>query len=247
MKHDEAVLEAMQLLEMQSRDWGLSLTSSQLQLMRQYAELIASYDAANVIGSRDLRTIVLDHVADSLSCIEAGIELRGRLIDVGAGAGLPGVPLAIAHLHMDVTLLEATEKKAKFLRHAEEVLGVLNLNVLNMRAEDAGMSKDLRDTFDLAVARALSSLPVVLEYCAPFVKPGGSILSMKGRIDEDEIAAGRRAAARLGAELREVTRVDLREDFEQKHRHIVVFRKVAPTPSGYPRRVGLAKKRPLGG
>ncbi len=247
MKHSNMDEGAMQLLEAQARAWGCSLKPGQRELLRHYAELLATYDVANVIGSKDIRTIILSHIVDSLSCVVAGIELRGKLIDVGSGGGLPGIPLAIVQPELEVTLLEATEKKVRFLQYAHDTLELSNSEVLNGRAEDAGTNSSLRDRYDLATSRALASLPVVLEYCAPFVKPGGSILAMKGPIDEDELSAGRRAAARLGATFLRISSVDFEEDLEQKQRHIVVFRKVSSTPSGYPRRVGLAKKRPLGG
>lgn len=246
MKRGQPDYEAMQLLQAQLQDWGRFLEPDQLDLLHRYSELLAAYDEANVIGSKNVRTIILDHLVDSLSCFVSGFELRGHLIDVGAGGGLPGIPLAIAQPKLHVTLLEATEKKVRFLHYAIEDLQLPNVNVLNVRAEDAGRNKALRDEYDVAVARALASLPVVLEYCAPFVKRGGSILAMKGRIEEQELVSGRRAAAALGANLLGVNQVLLRPELEQKQRHIVVFRKTASTPDGYPRRTGLAKKRPLG-
>lgn len=247
MKQDRETNEAMRLLESQVFDWGWQLQPEQLDLLRRYAEMLASYTEANVIGSREVPSIILHHLLDSLSCLgSGGVGLQGSLIDVGAGGGLPGIPLAIARPELDVTLLEATGKKATFLRFAKDGLGLTRLSVFNKRAEDAGKEKGLRDQYDLAVTRALASLPVVLEYSAPFVKSEGKILAMKGRLEKDELAAGKRAAARLGAELQEVAKIDLRPELEQKQRHIVLFRKMRPTPTGYPRRVGLAKKRPIG-
>lgn len=248
MKHDQEVREAVTLLEAQVQDWGQPLRTEQLDLLRRYAELLSTYTEANVIGSKEERTIILDHVLDSLSCLSIGeVQFQGKVIDVGAGGGLPGIPLAITCPQTEVTLLEATKKKVKFLQHARDELRLPNLNVLNTRAEDAGIEKELREKHDLAVARALASLPVVLEYCAPFVKEGGAVLAMKGRLDEDELLAGKRAAARIGAEFQGVAQIHFRPGLENKQRHVVVFRKMAPTPTGYPRRVGLAKKRPLGG
>lgn len=246
MKHDQAVDGAIQLLETQVKDWGCSLSPEQVDLLRQYSQLLATYDAANVIGSKDMRNIILDHVTDSLSCLSTLGDVQGELIDVGAGGGLPGIPLAVAQPELGVTLLEATEKKVRFLHHVTESLERSNIKILNSRAEEAGSKKDLRDSYEVAVARALASLPVLLEYCAPLVAPEGLIVAMKGRIEKDELESGRRAAAKLGAEIHDVVRVELRAELEQKQRHLVVFRKVKPTPTGYPRRTGLARKRPLG-
>ena len=247
MKHNQAVDEALSLLQAQTLDWGRPLQPEQLDLLRRYAELLASYTQANVIGSKKEPGIILQHLLDSLSCFSVReVALQGRLIDVGSGGGLPGIPLAIAQPELNVSLLEATEKKATFLQLAKEHLRLTRLNIINERAEDTGKEKGSRDKYDLAITRALASLPVVMEYSAPFVKSGGVILAMKGRLEEDEIAAGKRAAAKLGAEFQEVAKVPLRPELEQKQRHIAVFRKIASTPTGYPRRTGLAKKRPLG-
>lgn len=248
MKHEETIDTAMQLLQQQTSEWGRVLHPGQLGLLRQYAELLAGYTEANVIGTKEARDIILNHVLDSLSCLAVkDVELRGNLIDVGSGGGLPGIPLAVAQAEdLTVTLLEATKKKVNFLQHARERLQLANLAVLSQRAEEAGKQEVLRESYDIAVTRALALLPVVVEYCAPFIAEGGWVLAMKGRLEEDELVTGEKAAKKLGVELHKVTVVRLLPELEQKQRQIVVFRKIRATPTGYPRRVGLAKKRPLG-
>lgn len=247
MKQEQTIDTAMQLLWDQLIDWGWTLKAEQFTLLRRYAELLANYTEANVIGTKEAQGVILGHVLDSLSCLAIqDIELHGRLIDVGSGGGMPGIPLAIAQSDLTVTLLEATEKKVKFLRHARESLQLTTVDTLNQRAEEAGEHKGVRESYDVAVTRALASLPVVVEYCAPFVKEGGWILAMKGWLEQDELVAGQEAAKKLGAELHKVAPVRLLPELEQKQRQIVVLRKMGATPSGYPRRVGLAKKRPLG-
>ena len=247
MKHVGASDAAMQLLQDQGHEWGLTLQPEQLVLLQQYAELLASYTEANVIGTKEPSKIILDHLLDSLSCMALqDVELRGKLIDVGSGGGMPGIPLAVAQVGLSVSLLEATEKKAKFLRYARESLKLMNVDVLNLRAEEAGRQVEFRESYAVAATRALASLPVVVEYCAPFVEVSGWLVAMKGQLEKDELVAGEKAAKRLGAELYRVFPVKLLPVLEQKHREIAVFRKVAPISAGYPRRVGLAKKRPLG-
>ena len=247
MKQNQEISAAMELLVAQAQEWGLSLSSKQLALLRRYAELLATYTEANVIGTKEIRNIILDHVLDSLSCLLLeGEEVAGPVIDVGAGGGLPGIPFAIARPDTAVTLLEATEKKARFLRSAQEQLGLKSVEVLSQRAEEAGRQVGFRDVYGIAVSRALASLPVVVEYCAPFVREGGIVLAMKGRLEDEELTSGKRAASRLGAEFSEVIHVPIVRELEQKQRRIVVLRKTAPTPTGYPRRIGLAKKQPLG-
>ncbi len=238
---------AIELLITQVNEWGVDLHPKQLALFRRYAELLADYTEANVIGTRDASKIILDHVLDSLSCLLLqNTGFQGKLIDVGAGGGLPGIPLGVVRPDLNVTLLEATKKKAKFLGLSQERLGLTNVKVMNQRAEVAGQQAGLRDSYDIAVSRALASLPVVIEYCAPFVQEGGSVLAMKGPLEEEEIVSGKRAATKLGSEFSHVLEIPFNNRLEQKQRQIVVFRKVAATPTGYPRRIGLAKKRPIG-
>ncbi len=247
MKQAWTIETATRLLGEQLTQWGWHLHHEQCDLLKQYASLLANHKAANVIGTKEVPRIILDHVLDSLSCLSLEDKsLRGTLIDVGSGGGLPGIPLAIASTGLSVTLLESIEKKVEFLRQARDVLHLSNVNVSNQRAEEAGREAGFRHSYDVSVTRALAALPVVVEYCAPFVREGGWILAMKGRLEHDELVVGEKAARRLGAELYEVARVRLLAELEQKHRQIVVFRKTGPTPTGYPRRVGLAKKRPLG-
>ena len=159
---------------------------------------------------------------------------------------MPGVPLAISRPDLRVTLLEATERKVRFLDYTRKRLGLRNLDLIQGRVEDAGEKAAYRETFDLAVARALAELPVVVEYCAPLVRVGGEIVAMKGRLTEEELSRGVAASRELGLEIREVREVKYRAELPQKERRLVVFKKILATPERFPRRAGLAKKRPLG-
>lgn len=208
--------------------------------------MLRSYEEANVIGTKDLRGIVLDHVMDSLSCLLfEPVRGDGRLVDVGSGGGLPGVPLSIANPALTVVLVESTGKKARFLRHAIASLS-LETEVVNARAEDFARGGDKRGAFDLATSRALARLSVVLEYCVPILKVGGYAVSMKGRLEGEEFEEGKRAAEKLGARALEVIRVPMLPEIGQKERHLIVFEKVRETPAEYPRGVGVPAKRPLG-
>lgn len=239
--------DAQEQLRVQCKTWGIALDGSQLRLLGAYASLLAGYELANVIGTRDRDQIILKHLVDSLSCLaNKGIQWDGCLIDVGAGGGLPGIPLSVALPDIRVTLLEATEKKVRFLEYAKAELELENLAVLHARAEDAGRESRYREAFDLATSRALAALPVVLEYCAPLVRTGGKVIAMKGRLQEEELSQGVAAARELGAELSERTAVDYHPHLPQKERRLVMFDKVSATPATFPRRVGLARKRPLG-
>jgi 16S rRNA (guanine527-N7)-methyltransferase len=237
----------MEQLKLQSGYWGVELDRSQLSLLSEYADLLAGYELANIIGTRDRDRIILEHLTDSLSCyIVEDLRRVDSVVDVGAGAGLPGIPLGIVRPELRVALLEATEKKVRFLEYARAALGLQNIEVLHARAEDAGRKPAYREAFELATARALAALPVVVEYCAPFVRTGGMILAMKGRLPEEELSKGVAASHQLGVELREVREVKYRAQLPHKERRLVVLDKVDATPGKFPRRVGLAKKRPLG-
>lgn len=144
-------------------------------------------------------------------------------------------------------MLEATQKKVKFLNEARAALSLDNVAVLVGRAEERGAQEPYRETMSVAVSRALASLSVVLEYCAPFVRVGGAVVSMKGRMSAGELTAGNVAASKLGLVLREEIPVTLERPLERVERRLVVYEKVRETPASFPRRVGVAKKRPLGG
>src|ERR687893_1385558 len=238
---------AVEQLRLQSSDWKVTLQPSQLASLSAYAGLLAGYKYANVIGTRDPNKIVAEHLSDSLSCLLIGTLWSSRsVIDVGTGGGLPGVPLAISRPDLRVTLLEATGRKVRFLDYSRKRLGLQNLDLIQGRVEDVGKKAAYRETFDLAVARALAELPVVVEYCAPLVRVGGKILAMKGGLTEEELSRGVAASHELGAEVCEVREVKYRAELPQKERQLVVFEKILATPEKFPRRVGLAKKRPLG-
>jgi len=238
---------AIEQLRLQANDWGIRVSGSQLSSLSAYADLLAEYELANVLGTRSREDIILEHLADSISCfLIQDLKQRNSVVDVGTGAGLPGIPLAIIHSGLYVTLLEATEKKVRFLEHAVPTLDLRNLTVLHARAEEIGKHPAFREDFGLATARALAALPVVIEYCAPLIRSGGKILAMKGRLPEEELSKGVAASRELGIALREVRKVKYLTRFPQKERRLVLFDKVGKSPERFPRRVGMAKKRPLG-
>ncbi len=223
------------------------MTPAQVSSLGAYANLLAAYELANVIGTRDPAKVLLDHIVDSLSCFLTGRIAPGkRIIDVGSGGGLPGIPLLLACPGLLLALLEATAKKVRFLESVLQELDLGGVTTLNQRAEDVGRDENYRDSFDIAVTRAVAALPVVVEYCAPLVQPGGCVIAMKGRLTREEVLAGHEAAKALGAELEAVKEVTFLPDMVQKERRLVVFHKTAATPEQFPRRVGLARQKPLG-
>lgn len=191
---------------------------------------------------RDPLTAVRDHLADSLVALELPEILTAtRIADLGAGAGLPGLPLAIALSCARVELVESNGRKCAFLRHASLACGLSNVEVVHARAEEwpAGIGR-----CDLVAARALAPLAVVAEYAAPLLTPGGMLVAWRGRRDAADEAAAARAAPELGLQVRDP--VPVTPYAGALHRHLHVLVKVAPTPDRFPRRPGVARKRPLG-
>jgi 16S rRNA (guanine527-N7)-methyltransferase len=191
---------------------------------------------------RDPMTAVRDHLADSLIALElAAVRKATRAADLGAGAGLPGLPLAIALPAATVSLVESNGRKCEFLERVRDACAATNATVVNARAEEWAEGLD---RCDLVTARALAPLAVVAEYAAPLLAIGGALVAWRGRRDPADEAAAARAAGELGLELRPPAPVAPYP--ESLHRHLHVLVKVAPTPPRFPRRPGIARKRPLG-
>ncbi|MGH2518999.1 MAG: 16S rRNA (guanine(527)-N(7))-methyltransferase RsmG, partial [Chloroflexota bacterium] len=219
---------------------GVALSGAQLALFRRFREELLEWNArVNLTAIRDPAEVELKHFVDCLACLKAELPQDATLLDVGSGAGLPGVALALARPDLQVTLLEATAKKAAFLRHVATTLG-LPLSVAAQRAEE----HTRREAYNVVVARAVAALPALLELTVPFCALGGRVLAMKkGAGVAAEIAESQVALRLLGGELGP----PLSYELAGEPRQILVIRKVRPTPVEYPRRPGLPAKRPLGG
>ena len=240
-------MKPFDLLEAQAAAWGVRLDDEQRDRMLRYAWLLASYDRANVIGTKDLGRIILDHVLDSLSCFLHGPLLEaGRVADIGSGGGLPGIPISIARPDLSTTLIESTGKKARFLRYAVAELALEETTVANARVEDLGRTKGHRGKYDLVTARAVAALSVIAEYSVPLLEEGGWAIAMKGRLERDEFDEGGKAVCELGARIAGVEPVEMLPEVGDRTRNLVVIQKVGPTPARYPRRSGAVAKRPLG-
>ncbi|MGH2843299.1 MAG: 16S rRNA (guanine(527)-N(7))-methyltransferase RsmG [Solirubrobacteraceae bacterium] len=183
-----------------------------------------------------------DHLADALVALELpAVRAASRLVDIGAGAGVPGLPLAAARPDATVALVEASGRKCEFMIRAAELMGLENVEIVHSRAESwqAGIGQ-----LELVTARALGPLDVVAEYAAPLLRLGGALVAWRGRRDPSEEREASRAAAILGLEAHEPVAVKPYRGAE--HRHLVLMTKVAETPQRFPRRAGVARKRPLG-
>ncbi len=243
-------------LEGAARSLGLRLTARDLNRFRQFGAMLVCENAnLNLTAITDPIDVQLRHFADSLSVVPAVddyVRLIGgdvamlstvRVLDVGSGAGFPGLPLAIVRPRVTVTLLEATGKKVAFLRRVADDLGLDNVTALNFRAEEAAHHPTLRGQMDIVLARAVARLPVLLEYCLPFVRRNGFVLALKAGDLTDELAEGTRAVNELGGSISTVTSVPI----PGLEGHVLIrIEKTGETPSNYPRRPGIPTKRPLG-
>jgi 16S rRNA (guanine527-N7)-methyltransferase len=192
---------------------------------------------------REPQRVIEDHLADSLVALDVSEVMwrEATIADLGAGAGFPGLPLAIALPGSEVLLVESNTRKCQFLLRAARDCDLPNVSVVRERAE---LWRDGIGRCDIVVARALAALPVVAEYAAPLLRVGGSLVAWRGRRDPVEEAAGARAAAQLGLEPRPPLQVSPYEAAQHRHLHVMV--KTAETPARYPRRPGVARKHPLG-
>jgi len=235
-----------QLLAEGAQQFEFALSEAQLDAFERYSrELIVWNERVNLTRIVAPDEIAIKHFLDSLSVSLALPELRSpySIIDVGSGAGFPGLPLKIAIPDIALTLLETTAKKTAFLEHGVGVLGLTGVTILTDRAEAVGRQPDQREHYDLAVARAVATLPVLVEYTLPLVKVGGRVILQKGQDPSLEIKEAATALQKLGGRVGDVRPV-LIPGLEAA-RHLVIIEKDRPTPEPYPRRPGLPAKKPL--
>jgi len=225
--------------------FGLTLSAKQLAQLAAYErELLEWNQKFNLTAIRDVEGIRAKHFLDSFSCTLAWREQTPRrLIDVGTGAGFPGIVLKILYPGLKLTLVESVGKKANFCAHMLQTLGLEGAEVLTARAEEVGQNPKHREKYDWAVARAVANLPILAEYLLPLVKVGGGMLAQKGESGPVETQSAEKALKLLGGKLRQLLPVELPGVAEQ--RYLVIIDKSAATPPGYPRKVGLAAKKPL--
>jgi 16S rRNA (guanine527-N7)-methyltransferase len=224
---------------------GVRLTPGQLAALEVYQqELLDWNDRINLTAIQEIEQIRMKHFLDSITCLcvmrESSME---HVIDVGTGAGFPGIPLKICYPSMRLTLVESVGKKASFCRHVVKTLELDNVEVIQERAETLGQMPAYREQYDWAVARAVAVMPVLAEYLLPLVKVGGAMLAMKGESAPAEAHRAEHALRMLGGHLRKLVPVALPGVAEE--RFLVVVDKVAGTPQSLPRRVGQPAKRPL--
>lgn len=231
------------LLREKALQYGVNLDEKALERFDIYARLLVDWnEKINLTAITDSEGIVIKHFVDSLTIFSAvEIPEGAKIIDVGTGAGFPGVAMLIARPDLKITLMDSTNKKLNVIRDILENIG-LEADVVHSRAEDAGQSKEYRELYDFATARAVSNLRDLSEYCLPFVKVGGVFVSMKSAKAEEEIDEGKKAISVLGGKIKEIKTFLLDDAGE---RNIILIEKCSSTPAKYPRPSAKIAKNPI--
>lgn len=226
---------------------GIKLSSRQIQQFMEYYELLIEWNSfMNLTGITDFDEVLKKHFIDSLSLIKAidfNSESEIKLIDIGTGAGFPGIPLKIAFPYIHVTLLDSLHKRIKFLDEVIVKLSLGNIITIHGRAEDYSKPGKLRESFDLSVSRAVANLSTLSEYCIPFVKVGGSFVSYKSEKLTEEIKAAQNSVAVLGGKIE--SQIEFMIPSSNIYRNLLVIKKTKKTPAKYPRKAGLPLKEPI--
>lgn len=233
-----------QFLQQNSEILGLEISDSLFEKLEIYAKELKEWnEKINLTAIKDDEGIAIKHFLDSLMLLKyVDIPKNSKIIDVGTGAGFPGLVIAAAREDVFVTLLDSTGKKLKVVADIAEKMGLKNYEILNMRAEEAGQKKEYREQFDFATARAVAELRILSEYCLPFVKKDGFFVSMKAALAEQEIENATNALKVLSGEIEEKFNFDL---CSQGERNIIKIKKISQTSTKYPRVSAQISKKPL--
>ncbi len=235
----------LEVLKTGIEGFGLEASDNKLEQLKKYREILVEWNKVmNLTGIEEEREVYIKHFLDSISAVTNNyIKDDISLIDVGTGAGFPGLPLKICLENLDLTLLDSLNKRIKFLEEVSDNLGLNGIEFIHGRAEDFAKDEKYRETFDVATARAVAGLPVLMEFCVPFVKVGGHFICLKGPNANLELEESKKAMEELGIEF--VEKIDIKlPDLELNH-NILVFKKIKNTPSKYPRKAGKPSKNPI--
>jgi 16S rRNA (guanine527-N7)-methyltransferase len=245
MSDPQALINVDRLVHHARNLFGLELSPKhQRAFSLMAAELLAWNERANLTAITEPDQIEVRHFLDSLSVVRAvKLKPEQRVIDVGTGAGFPGLPLRVLFPQIVLTCLEATGKKAEYIQHVARRLEMPDVCVVHARAEEAGQDPAYREVYDVALARAVARLPVLVEYLLPLLKVGGQMVALKGETAAQEVSTSHAALRLLGGEMRRLIPVELPEVAETHY--LVLIEKIAASPAQYPRRPGVPSRKPL--
>lgn len=235
----------LKVLEQGCEELGITLNEVQKQqFITFYEYLVEKNKVMNLTGITEFQEVLIKHFLDSLACVKAVDMSRiKRIMDIGTGAGFPGVPLKIAFPHLEACLLDSLKKRVNFLEETFQMLKLENITAIHGRAEEYAKNKQYRETYDLCVSRAVSNLATLSEYCLPYVKTGGYFISYKSGTVQEEVEQAQKAVKILGGKIQDVVYFQLPDSEIQ--RSLVVIEKIKATPGRYPRKAGTPLKEPL--
>lgn len=210
-----------------------------------YREILVEWNQKmNLTGIEDEKEVFIKHFLDSVSIFKNGyIKDNMKVIDIGTGAGFPGLPMKIAKRSLDVTLLDSLNKRINFLQEVCKKIYIDDVEFIHGRAEDFGQDENYREQYDIATARAVAGLPVLMEFCVPFVKVGGYFICLKGPNADLELEESKKAMETLGVKF--IEKIDIKLPEIELNHNILVFEKIQNTPSKYPRKAGKPSKSPI--
>jgi 16S rRNA (guanine527-N7)-methyltransferase len=228
-----------------SLEVGFDLSEHQYYQFIKYMKLLQEWnEKINLTAITDDEEIIKKHFIDCIKAFKSeNITKAKTIIDVGTGAGFPGLPIAIMNPNVEVTLLDSLNKRINFLNLVVEELNLKNVKTIHSRAEDGARDKDLREKFDVATSRAVANMSVLSEFCLPYVKINGHFVALKGPAIEEELKDGQKAINILGGEFKNIIEVKI-EESDLKH-NIVEIKKVKQCPKVYPRKAGTINKKPI--
>lgn len=227
------------------KDLGIEVNDQMVSDLKTYREILVDWNQKmNLTGIEEEKEVFIKHFLDSISAVSNGYIKDGiSLIDVGTGAGFPGLPLKICLQNIKLTLLDSLNKRINFLQEVSNTVNLKDVEFIHGRAEDFGKNSDYREQYDVATARAVAGLPILMEFCVPFVKVGGYFVCLKGPNANLELEESKIAMDILGLEF--VEKIDIELPNEELKHNILVFKKIKNTPEKYPRKAGKPAKSPI--
>lgn len=234
-----------ELLKKGITDFNIDVDEKMIDDFSIYREILVEWNQKmNLTGIEDEKEVFIKHFLDSVSIFKNGyIKDNMKVIDVGTGAGFPGLPMKIAKRSLDVTLLDSLNKRINFLQEVCKKIYIDDVEFIHGRAEDFGQDENYREQYDIATARAVAGLPVLMEFCVPFVKVGGYFICLKGPNADLELEESKKAMETLGVKF--IEKIDIKLPEIELNHNILVFEKIQNTPSKYPRKAGKPSKSPI--
>ncbi|NLK94942.1 MAG: 16S rRNA (guanine(527)-N(7))-methyltransferase RsmG [Clostridiales bacterium] len=238
-------MEYFDLLKKCANDIGMEYNKDKHDKFIKYMRLVQEWNNnINLTAIIEDDDFIKKHFIDCIKVFKSKeIKEAKNIIDVGTGAGFPGIPIAIMNENVNITLLDSLNKRINFLNIVVKELGLKNVTTIHSRAEDGARKKELRENFDVAVSRAVANMAVLSEFCLPYVKVSGSFIALKGPAIEDELENSRNAIGVLGGKLSNIIEIEI-EDTDLRH-NIVIVKKIKECPSNYPRKAGIITKKPI--